>query len=75
MQTITNNTADTAEQDSWQEWADREGDWQEARDKRRADAEAAEIGLADEDAEDKAYRLWLMQSAFRDVTHLVKEGM
>jgi hypothetical protein len=72
MQTITNHTADTAEQESWLEWADRESDAQEAIDKRHAEILEAEANvIMGREEQEERYNRWLMQSAFRDVSFLI----
>lgn len=69
MRTIYNSDI-AAEQDAWQTWVDEQADWQEAMERRRADAERVEANVADEEAQAKRYNEWLMNAAFRDMNYL-----
>lgn len=57
--------------EAWQEWAEEQGDLQEAIERRRADAHRAEAEAAEDEAQAERYNRWLMQSAFRDVNYLL----
>jgi hypothetical protein len=57
--------------EAWQDWAEEQGDLQEAIERRRADARRVEAEAAEAEAQAARYNRWLMQSAFRDVNYLL----